>query len=291
MDTNKLNSLIDRNAKRKRPMKDKEVIQFLSMINYSDQWRNNLVNDFKKIFDQWIHNHELISFTGLDAFPDRKVIFGVTQSINDIYITNPNCVVIFEGDFFYHETIYPNIKKRTVDTLIKGDVLLMSAPFCCHTYNIHPEMSQILEKCLQENIPVHLDAAWYPCSKGINFNVDHPAIQTVSFSLSKAYGISEQRCGVRYARQPINGPVDFMNNNDFFAITNIISGIELMNKFGTDFFWKKYGKLYDTIIKVCPNLKPSPAIHVAFATDDNGKIIRAVPTRDALFYLAKIYFS
>ena len=53
MDTNKLNSLIDRNAKRKRPMKDKEVIQFLSMINYSDQWRNNLVNDFKKIFDQW----------------------------------------------------------------------------------------------------------------------------------------------------------------------------------------------------------------------------------------------
>ena len=51
MDTNKLNSLIDRNAKRKRPMKDSDVIRFVSTINYNNMWRDDLIDDFKKIFE------------------------------------------------------------------------------------------------------------------------------------------------------------------------------------------------------------------------------------------------
>ena len=79
MDTNKLNSLIDRNAKRKRPMKDSDIIRFVSTINYSNMWRDDLINDFKEIFNKWIHDHELISFTGLNKFHVSTYIWCNTE--------------------------------------------------------------------------------------------------------------------------------------------------------------------------------------------------------------------
>ena len=278
--------LIPRDAKRKRPMYDKEVHDFLSTMQYTNfAGGTKLINEYKEKFHQWVLDHKLVKLQGLESFPDKKVCIGVTNAINDLYVMNQNKVVIFEGDFFYHEVLFPNITKRTVDTLQTGDVLLISMPFCGETYGVHPSMDDILETCLSKNIPVHIDAAWFPCSKGITFNVDHPAIVSVTTSLTKAYGISEHRCGMRYTRKTLEGPVQYMNDNNFMAIPNLYTGIKFMDKFGTDFWWNKYGKHYDNIISQCKNLAPSPAIHVAFSTHDDGRIKKAVPMKQALLFL------
>ena len=198
----------------------------------------------------------------------------------------PNQVVILDGEYFYHDQLFPDIKVRTLETLTKGDVLLISMPFCGENYGVHTKMSDILQKCLDENIPVHIDAAWYPCSRDIVFDLDHPAIQSVSCSLTKAYGISEHRSGVRYSRAPMPGYVTWMTDNDSIpAKHNFFTGIKFMQKFGPDYWWNKYGEHYDFILKNCKNLAPSPAIHVAFSTDDKGNVIKAVPMKEALLYV------
>ena len=57
-----------------------------------------------------------------------------------------------------------------------------------------------------------------------------------------------------------------------------------MQHFGTDFWWRKYEKHYNTIIQHC-NLAPSKAIHTALLLKENGEVIRPVPMRDALLYM------
>lgn len=288
MDIDKLNQLVDRTALRKRPLISKEVIRFIDTIEYKNLPWNSIQNDYLTTFDKWIHDHKLIEFAGLDKFETRKVTLGVTHAINDLHMMYPNRVVVFHGEFFYHKQLFPNITKiETINNLQSGDVLLISAPFCGEGYNVHPKMTEILDTCKVYDIPVHIDAAWFPCSKDVYFNVDHPAIQSVSFSLSKAYGISEHRCGIRYSRKPMGGHIDYMNDEDSHpAINNMYTGIKCMNKFGVDYFWNKHKEHYNTIINECTNLAPSPAIHVAFSTDDSGKILRAVPTKAAIEYLA-----
>ena len=48
------------------------------------------------------------------------------------------------------------------------------------------------------NIPVFIDSAYYCIARDINFNLDRPCIDTVAFSISKAfYGAERLRIGIR----------------------------------------------------------------------------------------------
>ena len=78
--------------------------------------------------------------------------------------------------------------------------------------DVHPDMYEILDKCHQLKIPVHVDSAWISCIRDINFNFDHPAIQTFGISLSKG-GIGGNRIGVRFARKKApEGAITIMND-------------------------------------------------------------------------------
>ena len=79
-DITKLDSLIDKEPwSRKRPLYDREVHQFHNSLH------NNTTTDdpnnpneitvlFKERMHEWICDHKLISFTGLDAFSDRNIM-------------------------------------------------------------------------------------------------------------------------------------------------------------------------------------------------------------------------
>jgi hypothetical protein len=293
-----LNSLIDREpGSRKRPMFDSEVHKFHNTLHNTmrfDNVRNITTNDtedyntitelFKEKMHEWICNHKLISFTGLDAFPDKDICLGVTHQIDELHMMHNKKIVIFDGDYPYHRRLFPKINKRTVDTLATGDVLVIATPFTFYNNDAHPEMPEILKKCLQLKIPVHIDAAWYSCCRDINFNVDHPAIKTVTFSLSKAFGMNLHRIGLRYSRKRENGPILLMNDFKYVNIADVWIGLEFMQHFGTDFWWRKYEKHYNAILQHC-NLAPSKAIHTAQSLDKDGNIIRPVPMRHALLYM------
>ena len=127
--------------------------------------------------------------------------------------------------------------------------------------DVHPDMIEILDTAHEKNIPVHIDGAWISCIRDIEFNFDHPAIQTVGISLSKG-GMGGNRIGLRFARKRPEGAVTIMNDFNMNSQALVSMGIKFMEELGPEYFWTQYKNHY---AKVCEDfdLQPTKAIHLA----------------------------
>ena len=248
---------------RQQPMYDDSINKFYDKIFEESPVHKGLLDDeFLSTFEKWLMNHQYSNFDGINAFPVRHVIQGCTQFIDDLY---QRCdIQTFEKDYKYHWRLNNNIKYATIDTLDSNKELLIAMPFPYYG-DVHPDMYVILDKCYDLGIPVHVDSAWISCIRDIEFNFNHPAIQTFGISLSKA-GIGGNRIGVRFARKEPEGSITIINNFNMNQQPLMYIGICFMEKFGPEYFWKKYEKKY---FKVCEdfNLKPTKTVHLAMDND------------------------
>ena len=255
---------------RQQPMYDDSINDFYRSI-YKIEPLKNIEQEFLDEFHNWLTGHKLSTFAGLSKFPIRHIIQGVTHFIDDLY---QRCgdIQTFENDYKYHWRLNNNIKYVTVDNLDPKRELIISMPFPFYG-DVHPNMNEILDECNRLKISVHVDSAWISCIRDINFDFDHPAIKTFAISLSKS-GIGGNRIGVRYAREEPEGSITLINNFKMNQESLMYVGLKFMQKFGPEYFWKKYEKKY---FKVCEDfqLTPTKAIHIAM--DDNRPVgVRAV---------------
>lgn len=245
---------------RPQPMYDGDINKFYDRF-YKDNpvHTSNLDEIFKEKFLQFIDSHKLSKFSGLSAFPRQDIINGCTQFIDDLY-QRCGTLQIFENDYKYHWRLNPNIKYATIDTLDPTKELLISMPFP-YFGDVHPDMQEILDAAHEKNIPVHIDGAWISCIRDIEFNFDHPAIQTVGISLSKG-GMGGNRIGVRFSRNTPDGAVTIMNDFNMNSQALVSMGIKFIDELGPEYFWQKYNDAYD---KICSDfqLEPTKAIHLA----------------------------
>jgi len=254
--------------KRPQPMYDASINEF-----YDGFYKNSPVHmpdidrHYKDFFLFWLSKHTLSTFKGLDAFPRVDVIHGCTQYIDDLYQRLGNNLKTLESDYKYHLRLNPNIVYFDVDDSEHvfplqpyRPELLISMPF---PYNgdKHSRMQEILDKCHVYDIPVHIDGAWISCIRDIEFDFDHPAIQTIGFSLSKG-GMGSNRIGIRLARSRPEGAVSIMNDFNMNTQALMSMGIQFMDKLGPEYFWKKYEKKYYQVCKDF-DLTPTKAIHLA----------------------------
>lgn len=247
---------------RQQPMYDDSINYF-----YRDVYKLKPVlhidEEFKYEFDNWLTSHELSDFKGISSFPVRHIIQGVTHFIDDLY---QRCGVLqtFENDYKYHWRLNNNIKYVTLDTLDSNKELIISMPFPYYG-DIHPNMNEILDECQRLQIPVHVDSAWISCIRNIDFDFDHPAIKTFAVSLSKS-GIGGNRIGMRYAREEPAGSITLINKFNMNQESLMFVGIKFIQRFGPEYFWKKYETKY---LKVCKDfdLTPTKAIHIAMDKD------------------------
>src|SRR5690606_2345710 len=147
---------------------------------------------------------KLNRISGMEAFPCRQVIAGVTHALDDIHIRHGDTIVILPNEYPYHRRIKPNVRITKWKDIREGDVLVMAVPFADYG-GLHPETNDILDHAYRNNVPVHLDGAWYGCLRDFSFDYGHPAVQSVAFSLSKGLGLGANRIGVRYARERWDG--------------------------------------------------------------------------------------
>ena len=250
---------------RQQPMYDESINDFYAGVFKESPVHQGTLDDvFKKTFVEWLKNHKYSTFDGIDAFSVRHVIQGCTHFIDDLY---QRCgdIQTFEKDYKYHWRLNNNIKYATIDNLDSNKELLIAMPFPYYG-DVHPGMYDILDKCYDLGIPVHVDSAWISCIRDIEFDFNHPAIQTFGISLSKA-GIGGNRVGVRFARKEPEGSITLINNFNMNQQPLMYIGICFMEKFGPEYFWSKYENKY---FKVCEdfNLTPTKTVHLAL---DNGK--------------------
>jgi len=122
-------------------------------------------------------------------------------------------------------------------------------------------MNLILDRCSDLGIPVHIDGAWISCIRDIDFNFDHPAIQTIGISLSKG-GLGGNRIGLRFARKTPKGAITIMNDFNMNSQALVSMGIKFMEELGPEYFWNIYGEAYKKVLNDF-GLQPTKAIHLA----------------------------
>ena len=245
---------------RPQPMYSSNINKFYdNFYQHNPVHTPDLDQQFKNTFVKWLDNHKYSSFTGLDAFKHKDIINGCTQFIDDLY-QRCGTLQTFENDYKYHWRLNNDIVYATTDTLDPNKELLISMPFPFYG-DVHPDMQEILDAAHEKNIPVHIDGAWISCIRDIEFNFDHPAIQTVGISLSKG-GMGGNRIGLRFARKRPEGAVTIMNDFNMNSQALVSMGIKFMEELGPEYFWTQYKDHY---AKVCEDfdLQPTKAIHLA----------------------------
>jgi hypothetical protein len=268
-----------------RPLYDRAFSALLDRLSSDRAFRDPVLlrEEFLAQFDQWLHGSELNQISGLQNFPHRDFIIGVTHALDDLHITFGSRLVVVEKEYAYHRRMKgAELTERSLSTLQTGDVLVLAAPFSWYG-DLHPETMQILNRCLELKIPVHIDAAWYGCTKDFSFDYSHPAIQSVAFSLSKGLGLGSHRTGVRYSKNRHAGPVTIINDFNMCIASVMWYGIHFMKEFGSDYIQNRYGEAYRHVCEKL-NLRPTKAIHVAFKEQSDGEWI-PVGVRPFLRYL------
>jgi alanine-alpha-ketoisovalerate/valine-pyruvate aminotransferase len=245
---------------RPQPMYSNDLNRFYdNFYQHNPVHTPDLDQQFKDTFVKWLNDHKFSTFRGLNAFPRMDIINGCTQFIDDLY-QRCGTLQTFENDYKYHWRLNNNIVYATVDTLDPTKELLIAMPFPFYG-DVHPDMQEILDTAYEKNIPVHIDGAWISCIRDIEFNFDHPAIQTVGVSLSKG-GMGGNRIGLRFARKTPAGAVTIMNDFNMNSQALVSMGIKFMEELGPEYFWRKYNDSYK---KVCKDfdLQSTKAVHLA----------------------------
>lgn len=273
-------------AGRPRPIYDSDFHRLMvDLPRYPGFTTREGVHFFVECFHGWLMGSRLNRISGLDAFPVRHVIAGVTHSLDDMHVRHGKSLVVLPREYIYHRRIRPDITVKDPEGLVQGDVLAMAIPFALYG-GLHPRTREILDLAAARSVPVHIDGAWNGCLRGFEFDYDHPAIQSVSFSLSKGLGLGANRIGVRYARERLEGPVTILAENEMTFDMAMWVGICFMKRFGSDWLQNKYSDAYNLLCQEY-GLKPSNAIHQAFDLVDGEWI--PVGTRPFLRYLVEGY--
>jgi hypothetical protein len=259
-------------TKRQRPMLCSEVWNYkktLSMENYPLN-THEYVKYFLEEINTWIRNHKFSIYKNLDVFDRRDAILGTTHQLDELHWLYKDRIATFKGEYKYHRRL-TDFKVKQIkhfEELDNTDVLVVSCPSCI-TAGMIDGFEDTLDYCNRNNIPVHIDGAWLGQCRNFELDVSHPAIQSVSVSLSKALAMGSNRIGIRYSKNTPVGPISIMNDFQFANISDMWLGVNQMQKFGSDYWWKNYSTLYS---KVCADfeLEEADSIHIGWYRKPDG---------------------
>lgn len=257
-------SFDDLGTKRQRPMFLSTFTNFrkgMNMKTYPDD-PHAYTKYFLDEIHNWIVSHKYISYSGLNAFPIREAIHGTTHTLDELHYLHKGKICVFDGEYKYHERLLGwRLKKiNKASDITHGDILIVSYPSCITSHYL-PDFTKVLNHCYKIRVPVHIDGAWFGQCRNFFFNVDHPAIQSVSVSLSKALGMGSNRIGIRYSRKKVKGPISIMNDYNYCNVSDMWIGVAMMKYYGPDYWWRNYRKEYS---KVCNDfgLEECHSIHL-----------------------------
>ena len=254
------------NGRRARPIPYSEIVNFIdNTVDAKYLYDDGIVPKFVNTYYNWIQQSKLNKLHGLDKFNQVDFVHGTSQAFDFWYQKHHNkrfrC---FKGDYVYHKVAWKNYFNWAYiedGHLEPGDAVIISVPFSDYG-TVHPDLDSILDKCDTAGIPVFIDAAYHCIARGLNFNIDRPCIDTISFSMSKAfYGAERLRIGIRCRREMVDdGCVLF---NQFHCVSKIAAGVgyQLCKTYDPDY---NQNMFREKQLKICKDLKITPSDCVIF---------------------------
>ena len=238
-----------------RAIEDLRVRQIIESYNPTiDLYNDNLAERFKERFMLWIKSSRNNSLHNIDDYGSVQLVSGTIQSFDHFYWRHRDRRFRFmPGEFMYHQACLKHgaSYKKLNNDLERGDALVISVPFS-DTGEQHPSTEQLLSQCCDLDVPVLLDLAYYPCAKGIDLDLGFKCVETITFSVSKAfYGAEFLRVGVRCQKINKDDGIDVFNSVDMINRVSVSVANRLINEFDVDHNWNTYADPYG---KVCDEM-------------------------------------
>lgn len=225
---------------------------------------------FLSSMDQWISRSELNRIEGLNDFPARLLTAGTTQTFDDFYLRHSKRLIRYlPGEYPYHRDALRERGKPLSDDLRSGDALIISYPFAA-TGEENPRFRELLEQASKLDVPVKVDCAFFGVSSGMDLDLRHGCIESVSFSLSKPFVLGNVRVGIEYRREK-TGPSAIQNDWYYTPSVGAVLGLRLMETFGPDFIFTKYRAAQESI---CAEMGLRPSKTVLFGLTEREEFAK-----------------
>lgn len=225
--------------------------------------RKQNLGQFVEMAHSWVLEHGSNYIQGLEGFK-KDFSAGTTQSFDSFYLRHRGRRMrCLQGEYFYHIKTWlaagiPWSFISDSDPLTANDALIISVPFC-DTGNNRGDISDLLGLCDRLGIPVLIDCCYWPISSEIYLDVAHDCVDTVAFSLSKAFPVAHLRIGWRYTRRDVQDGQSLLDNINYNNTLSAFVGSEIVKYFSCDFVPNIYREKQK---QVCDffNLEPSQSI-------------------------------
>lgn len=229
------------------------------------------LKEFENSFSSWLLAHSTNKIKGLEHYvPSFST--GTTQAFDSFYLRHrQRRFRCFVGEYFYHlkNWIANDIEWHFIteqDPISANDAVVISTPFC-DTGSEHHQLTALLDSCEQLAVPVLVDSAYYVISGDVELNLDYQCVDTVCFSLSKAFPVAQLRIGLRYTRADIFDGQSLHSSINYNHNLSAYIGLEIMQKFGSDYIANRYRDQQQEICQLLPGLSASKCS--IFAVGDN----------------------
>lgn len=288
----------------KRISADKRSLPFGSSSNISDpetmecleNYRPNLLDicnqqdltdKFCQRYKNWLVSTKENSYVGIDGFPYLVYSNATSESFDKFYMkNNRRRFRCFRAEYMYHQVAWrnswPDWKYIEDEAIDSNDAVVISYPFS-DTGNKHPRQDEILEECTRLNVPVLMDCVYSHMSVGLEFDLRHPCITDVTFSLSKIFPLAFARIGMRMTRTDDDDTMFVYQKISYNNRLGAALGLYFIENFDVDYIAKKYKPVQEDF---CRQLEVNPSHTVFFATGDErySEYNRGGPTNRLSFH-------
>jgi hypothetical protein len=265
-------NLIDKKFGGARGVQDPDIKDYLQKLQKTINMSSieTVKDDYLDTFTDWINNNQLNSIHLNDKW---LPVFanGTTDAFDKFYMKfKHKRFRVLPGEYFYHKITFTrlnfNWKELTNPSDIQsGDAFIISLPFS-DSGSEHFYMMDILNECLKKGVPVLLDCCYFGQCAQLDFPFEHPAIHTITFSLSKCFDVPSLRAGIRYTQHDDDDPLFVYHKNNYINHYSAAIGTVLMLKFSSDYVYLKYAAQQSNI---CAALVATPSNCVNLATTIN----------------------
>jgi hypothetical protein len=250
-------------------IKDMDAIKTIESVNPSKYLRDPwITKKFEDYFPQWLTACPRFNFQGLDDFKHGCFAQGSQEYFLNYYMTNRNKRFrVFKGEYWWHMEVWKKMGLQWAyiedDDLQANDVVILSFPFA-RLGDKHPRQEELLDACDKIGVPVMLDFIYLPNStyESVDIDLRRDCIDSLSFSLSKAFPIATARVALRMTRQKLDDPMQISNDEN---VSNRIAsglGYEMMQKLKVDYMVDKYKDEQNHWCRVL-GLEPTKVVHFA----------------------------
>lgn len=211
----------------------------------------------------YLGNMRLNSIHGLTRFKNIHLINGTTQTFDEAYHRHSlRRLRIYKGEYAYHKRVVPGFKFLEDGPIMAGDYVIVSIPHCS-TGDVPHGFEEMLRQCETRNVPVIIDCAYIGTCSNVNFSVDHPNIESVSFSLTKGTGTGHIRSGIRFSNIDDDMPIAQQNRYDHTVLGAAKLGIYFMQELGSPDYIPNIYLAHQLSVCRDAGITPTKCMHIA----------------------------